>query len=328
MKILVTGGAGYIGSHMVKALLEKNHKVVVLDDLSNGHKRSLPGSVPLYTGDIRDESFINDILSKNTFNAAIHFAGVISMGESVQNPSKYFTINTLGAQTLFDKLVKYNIKKVIFSSTAGVYGNPVHVPIPEDDPKNPTNPYGESKLTVEKILNWYEGAYGLKSVCLRYFNAAGASLDGSLGEAHQDETHIIPIAISKALKNEPFKINGNDYNTKDGTCVRDYIHVIDLCEAHLLALEYLDKNNKSNIFNVGTGIGYSNKEIVEMIKKVTGLNLVVEYGQRRPGDADTLIADSKKIQKELRWIPKYSDLETVIKTAFNWHKNNPNGFGD
>ena len=328
MNILVTGGAGYIGSHMVAELVKNGHFVTVIDNLTDGHKKAIPQNIPLFVGDITDSAFVNKILSENKFDAAIHFAGVISMGESVQNPGKYFRINTFGAQTLFDSLVKNNIKKVIFSSTAGVYGNPLHVPIPEDDPKNPTNPYGESKLVVEKILNWYDNAYGLKSVCLRYFNAAGASLDGNLGEDHKDETHIIPIAIKKAVGNETFIINGNDYPTKDKTCVRDYIHVIDLVDAHLLSLEYLDKTNTSNIYNVGTGIGYSNNEVVDTIKKVTGINFNVEYGPRRPGDANELIALSDKIKKELGWLPKYSDLETIIKTAWNWHKNHPNGFVD
>lgn len=328
MRILVTGGAGYIGSHMVVELLNKGHFVTVIDNLSGGHKKAIPQNIPLFVCDITDSAFVNKILSENKFEAAIHFAGVISMGESVQNPSKYFRINTFGALTLFDALVKHNIKKIIFSSTAGVYGNPVHIPIPENDPKNPTNPYGESKLMVEKILQWYDVTYGLKSISLRYFNAAGASLDGLNGEDHSPETHIIPIAIKAALTGGTFTINGKDYPTKDGTCVRDYIHVVDLVNSHLLALENLVDTNKSTIYNVGTGVGHSNNEIVEMIKKVTGVNLKVEYGPRRPGDANELTALPDKIKKELGWEPRYSDLETIVKTAYDWHKNHPNGFID
>jgi UDP-glucose 4-epimerase len=328
MKILVTGGAGYIGSHMVTELLRKKHSVTVFDNLSGGHKKAIPDEAPIYIGDTTDSASLYQLLSKHKFDAVLHFAGVISMGESVQNPGKYFRINTFGALTLFEALVKHNIKKVIFSSTAGVYGNPIHIPIPEDDPKNPTNPYGESKLMVEKILEWYDLSFGLKFVSLRYFNAAGASLDGTNGEDHREETHIIPIAIKAALKGKTFIINGSDYPTKDGTAIRDYIHVVDLVDAHILALEYLSKVSESAIYNVGTGFGHSNKEVVEIVKKVTKVDFKVKYGPRRPGDANELIAQPIKIKKDLGWQPRYSDLETIVKTAYNWHKNHPNGFND
>lgn len=321
MKVLVTGGAGYIGSHMVSVLRKKNIEVVVFDNLSYGHKKSIPPDVPLVVGDLENSEILSEVFEKNNFDAVMHFAAYISMAESVENPKIYFRNNVFNATNLLDTMIRFNVKKIIFSSTAGVYGNPIKVPITEDHPCSPTNPYGESKLMVEKILKWYDQAYGLRHTILRYFNAAGASLEGDNGEDHDPETHIIPIAIKTALgQNGAFEIYGNDYPTKDGTCVRDYIHVMDLVEAHLLALDKLTKSNASNIYNVGTSISYSNKEVIDMVKKVTGINFNVEYSNKRPGDAATLVASCEKIQQELGWVPKYSDLETIIRTAFFWHK--------
>lgn len=326
MQILVTGGAGYIGSQMVRQLLEKRHEVVVLDSLKEGYKEAVPKEATLVVADLHDEKALSELFSKNSFDAVMHFAGVISMAESMENPYKYFYINTFGALTLFEIMIKHNVLKLIFSSTAGVYGDPMRTPIKEDDPKKPTNPYGESKLMVEQILSWYNRIYSLCSISLRYFNAAGATLDGKFGEDHKEETHIIPIAMKAALANSEFTIYGDDYDTKDGTCVRDYVHVVDLCDAHLLALDALMNSHKTDFFNVGPGIGYSNKEVIDMVKKVTEVDFPVKIGDRRPGDADELVADASKIKKELGWQPKYSDLGTIVKTAWQWHKNHPKGY--
>lgn len=326
MKILVTGGAGYIGSQMVRQLLEKSHEVVVFDSLAGGYKQALPPNVHLVVGDIHDKNGLSSLFSQHKFEAVMHFAGVISMAESMQNPYKYFYTNTCGALNLCEAMVKAGVLKLIFSSTAGVYGNPVSLPIKENDQKIPTNSYGESKLMVEKILAWYGKIYDLRSISLRYFNAAGATLDGQFGEDHKDETHIIPLAAKAALANSEFTIYGKDYQTKDGTCVRDYIHVIDLCRSHLLALEALINNHPTDIFNVGPGVGYSNIEVVEMIKKVSRVGFPVKFGKRRPGDAEELIADPTKIKKELGWKPQYSDLAIIVETAWKWHKSHPGGY--
>jgi UDP-glucose 4-epimerase len=320
MNILVTGGAGYIGSFMIKRLLQDSHEVTVIDSLERGHKESVDPKTDLQIGNILDEAFLANVLSKKSFDSIIHFAGYISMGESMENPSIYFENNTFGTLKLLEAAKDHNIKKIIFSSTAGVYGNPVKTPIPEDHAKNPENPYGESKLMVERLLSWYQKIHGLSFVALRYFNACGASLDGDLGEAHDPETHIIPLAVKSVLNKQPFSLFGSDYKTTDGTCVRDYIHVLDLVEAHVLALHKLQDQSGGFYYNVGTGKGYSNKEVLEMVKKVTGTDLQIQTMPRRPGDADMLVADVTKINSELQFLPKYSDLETIIKTAFEWHK--------
>jgi UDP-glucose 4-epimerase len=327
MKILVTGGCGYIGSHMVKILLEQGMDVVVYDNLSYGHKETVPNNVKLVVGDLENTEILSSVFENDNIDAVMHFAAYISMAESVENPKIYFRNNVFNAMNLFDTMIRFNVKKLIFSSTAGVYGNPIKTPITEDHPTNPTNPYGESKLMVEKILKWYDQAYGLKHIILRYFNAAGASLDGSNGEDHDPETHIIPIAIKTALgQNGTFEIYGKNYNTKDGTCVRDYIHVVDLAKAHLLSLKSLVKNSKSNIYNVGTSVSYSNKEVAEMVQKVTGVNFNIEYSNNRPGDAEILVASCEKIRNEIGFVPEYSDLENIIQSAWQWHKNHAGGW--
>lgn len=320
MNILVTGGAGYIGSFMVRRLLEKGDSVTIVDSLERGHKEVIDKRVNFFEGSVLDKGFLENVFSKEKYDAVIHFAGYISMGESMENPFIYFQNNTLGSLNLIEVAVNSGVKNIVFSSTAGVYGNPIKLPIPEDHPKNPENPYGESKLMVEKILSWYNKTKGLSFAALRYFNAAGAALDGSIGEQHEPETHIIPNVIKAVMDKKPFKLFGGDYKTKDGTCVRDYIHVLDLVEAHVLAIEKLIDKPGSYYYNVGTGNGYSNKEICETIKKVTEIDFKVEIVERRPGDADTLIADSTKINRELNFNPKYSDLETIVKTAWMWHK--------
>lgn len=327
MKILVTGGAGFIGSHMVKRLISDGYSVVVYDNLMYGHKEALPKNCEFILADLSDEDKLEEVIEEGFFDAVMHFAAFISMGESMENPKIYFRNNVFNTLNLLDIMNKFQVKKFIFSSSAGVYGNPEKLPIPEDHPCNPTNPYGEGKLMVEKILKWYDISYGLRYVSLRYFNAAGASLDSKNGEAHDPETHIIPNAIKVALgKNQYFELYGNDYPTKDGTCIRDYIHVLDLVDAHVKALDYLVNNGKSTAFNVGTGHGFSNREVLEMIKKVSGVDFKIEENTRRPGDANELVADPRKIKKELNWEPQYSDLETIVKTAWDWHKSHPKGF--
>jgi UDP-glucose 4-epimerase len=321
MKYLITGGAGYIGSFMVKRLLEKGEEVVVIDSLERGHEEAVDNRAKFYAGNLLDKEFIGKVFTENKFDGVIHFAGFISMGESMENPYVYFQNNVFSSVNLIEEMVKTNTNNLIFSSTAGVYGNPTTVPIPEDHPKNPENPYSESKLMVEKIMSWYQKTKGLNCAALRYFNAAGAALDGTQGEAHAPETHIIPNIIKAILNKESFKLFGTDYKTTDGTCVRDYIHVLDLVEAHLLTLEKLQKDKGMFTYNIGTGNGHSNREVVEMVKKVSGVDLQVEESARRPGDADTLIADSSKIRQELGFNPQYSDLETIVKTAWAWHTN-------
>lgn len=318
MKVLVTGGAGYIGSFMVKALLERGDEVVVADSLERGHRQSLDGRAALLAGDLKDIGFVKSIF-KNKFDSILHFAGLISMEESTKNPYLYFQNNTFAALNLIEEGVKNKVNKFVFSSTAGVYGDPMTIPIPEDHSTNPTNPYGESKLMVEKMLSWYNKLFGLNFVSLRYFNAAGASLNGEMGETHKNETHIIPLAIKAAISRSEFSLYGTDYKTDDGTCVRDYIHVLDLVEVHMLALNKLNQEGGAFFYNVGTGQGYSNKDVLNMIKKISKTDLKIKNRERRPGDAEILIADPQKARNELGFFPKYSDLETIIKTAWKFH---------
>lgn len=319
MKALVTGGAGYIGGFMTRALLERGYEVAVVDNLKRGNRDVVDKRAEFFLGDVLDKRFLNEFFSKNNIGVILHFAGLISMEESVANPNLYFENNYVGSANLIDIAFNYGVRKFIFSSTAGVYGNPIKIPIPEDHPTNPVNPYGESKLKVEHALRDYE-ARGLSFVSLRYFNAAGASLDGSMGENHIPETHIIPLAIKAALSDSEFNLYGDDYKTEDGTCVRDYVHVIDLAKAHILAIEKLDETRGGLFYNVGTGNGFSNKKVLDMVKKVSGIDLRVKKRQRRQGDADVLIADASKIKKELGFKPINSDLKTIIESAFKWHK--------
>jgi len=328
MKILVTGGAGYIGSFTVKALKEKGFEVLVFDSLETGHKEAIPNT-KLYIGNLQtDFSLLGQIFKKEKPEAVIHFAAYIEVGESVENPQKYFMNNVGGTLNLLKAMINNNVLKLVFSSTAAVYGEPKKIPIDEDDHKDPTNPYGESKLMIEKILRWYSSAYNLSSVALRYFNAAGAALDGSIGQDYPKPTHLITRACEAALgKRKDFQIYGNDYDTPDGTCIRDYIHVIDLAEAHLAALEFLNKGNRGyHYYNVGTGRGYSVLEVVKIVKKISGVDFNSPIASRREGDPAGLVAKVEKIKKELGWQPKYSDLETIIRSAWEWHRNHPQGF--
>ncbi len=320
MNILVTGGAGYIGSFMVSRLLEKGENVYVVDSLERGDIKAIDKKAHFIQGNLLDKDFIARIFSEHKFDAVVHFAGYISMAESMREPYSYFQNNTLASLNIAQGMVASKINNLIFSSTAGIYGNPINNPIPEDHPKNPTNPYGESKLIVEKILSWYQAIHSLNFVSLRYFNAAGASLDGNMGENHNPETHIIPNAIKAAINNTEFTLYGDDYSSPDGTCIRDYIHVIDLVDAHILAISKLQKNNGGFFYNVGTGKGYSNKEVINVVKKVTGVDLKVKIAPRRPGDAEVLIADPTNIKKDLDFKLQYSDLEVIVRSAWDWHQ--------
>ncbi|MGH7203475.1 MAG: UDP-glucose 4-epimerase GalE [Candidatus Levyibacteriota bacterium] len=319
MKILVTGGAGYIGSHMTKVLLDKGHEVVVADNLERSFQEAIDIRAKFSNGDLRDKKFVDELFRTNTFDGVIHFAAYIAVGESMQHPEMYFENNFTAALNVLEAMHQHNCHNFIFSSTAAVYGTPTKLPITEDHPTNPENPYGESKYMVEKLLRWLNQVYGLNYVALRYFNASGASLDASIGERHSPETHIIPNVINAVLEKKSFKLFGDTYDTPDGSCIRDYIHVLDLCEAHILALEKLTKDGGSYAYNVGTGNGYSNKEIVTMVEKVSNAKIEVEIVGKREGDPNQLVADPSKIKQALGFSPKYSDLETIIKTAWAWH---------
>lgn len=322
MRILVTGGAGYIGSVTVRELLKEGNEVVVYDNLVYGHKEVV--SCELVVGDLLDQDFLKKNVT-GTFDAVIHFAAYALAGESMQDPYKYFHSNIQGGLNLLEFMRERKIPNIIFSSTCAIYGYPSKIPVTEEEEKKPESVYGESKLMFERILHWYDIVYGIKHINLRYFNAAGALDDGTIGESHDPETHIIPIAIKTALGKYPaFKLFGTDYPTIDGTCIRDYIHVSDLATAHIQALEKIKQNGKSDYFNLGTGRGHSNREVLDMVKKVSGVNFSVTEGERRPGDPAEIYADNEKAVRELGFSPKHSDLETIVKTAFLWHKKNLN----
>ena len=329
MNVLVCGGAGYIGSHTVYELIERGHSVVVVDSLIKGHKAAIHNEAKFYLGDIRDEEFMDRVFRENQIDAVIDFAAFSLVGESVNEPFKYYENNVYGTLKLLEAMERADVKKIVFSSTAATYGEPENDIIVESDKTNPTNPYGETKLTVEKMLKWADNAYGIKFVALRYFNAAGAHISGKIGEDHSPETHLIPIILQTALgQREKMFIFGDDYDTPDGTCVRDYIHVTDLADAHIKALEKLFKTNESGIYNLGNGKGFSVKEVIEKAKKVTGKDFKVEIEARRSGDPSTLIASSEKAIKELGWQPKFNTLDKIIETAWNWHKDHKNGYED
>jgi UDP-glucose 4-epimerase len=323
MKVLVTGGAGYIGSHTLRILSDAGHEVFVLDDLSRGNRDACKG-YELFEIDLKDKEKTINFFKSNYFDAVIHFAGYINAGESMEMPGVYFENNIGGTMNLLEGIKKGGVDYLVFSSSAAVYGIPERLPIKEDDTKNPINAYGLTKLTAENFFPYYEKTLCLKYVSLRYFNACGAAMDASNGEAHTKESHLIPHMMRAVLgKSDKFTVYGDDYATEDGSCIRDYIHVVDLANAHLEALNYLEKGGESDAFNVGTGKGYSNHEIVDTVKKITGVNFKVEVGGRRPGDPDELVADNRKVIKHLSWKPKHSDLETIIKTAYEWHKTHP-----
>lgn len=317
--ILVTGGAGYIGGFMTKRLLDEGFQVLVVDNLERGHREVVDSRADLHVGNILDKQFLNSIFSRQQIDAVIHFAGYISVGESMQHPDTYFQNNTFGSLCLLEQMRMSNVKNIIFSSTAGIYGTPEQSPIKEESNQRPESPYGESKLLVEHGLSWYQKTFGINFVSLRYFNAAGAALDGSLGENHANETHIIPNVIGAAMSNNVFHMYGSDYETQDGTCVRDYVHVLDLVEAHILSLKKLEKEVGGFYYNVGTGNGYSNKQVIEAVQTVSGKEIKIVNEPRRPGDVAVLVADNTKIKNELGFNPQYSDINSIIKTAWQWH---------
>lgn len=328
LNILITGGAGYIGSHVVKELKGTENKIVVFDNLQKGHEDSIKG-VSFIEGDLSDKELLDDTMKDFNIDAVIHLAADSLVGESMENPKKYYKNNVSNGITLLNIMVENNVKYIVFSSTAAVYGKPDSTPITEENETKPTNVYGETKLIFENMLKRYENAYGIKYISLRYFNASGADESGKIGEDHNPESHLIPIVMQVLLgQRDKIYIFGDDYETRDGTCIRDYIHVTDLANAHILALKSLENVNKSNIFNLGNGKGFSVKEVIDMIEKVTGKEIKKEISDRREGDPDVLIASSDKIKKELGWKPKFNDLESIIKTAWKWHKNNPDGYED
>lgn len=324
----MTGGAGYIGSHTALALLEQNRETVIIDSLYQGHKAAIHGGV-FYKGDLRDEALLDRIFTEHQIEGVIHFAANSLVGESMKDPGKYYNNNVYGTLCLLEAMVKHGVRAIVFSSTAAVYGEPETVPIKETAPTNPTNAYGETKLAMERMIHWFESAHGLKYVSLRYFNAAGAHPSGKIGEDHDPETHLIPLILQVALgKRESISIFGGDYPTPDGTCIRDYIHVCDLADAHLLAVDHLIHGGDSGIYNLGNGKGFSVKEVIEIAREVTGHPIPAKMEPRRAGDPAVLVASSDKCKSELGWKPVRTDLKTIIQDAWNWHQNHPNGFND
>lgn len=327
MKVLVVGGAGYIGSHLVRVMAEnEKFEVVVMDNFSLGHREAVREAV-IEEADLNEKETIEKIFEKHEIGAVMHFSAKSLVGESVENPAIYYRNNVIGTFNLLEVMRKFGVKNFIFSSTAAVYGVPEKMPIRENFPLFPINPYGKTKVAIEGMLADYEKAYGLAYVIFRYFNAAGAVFNGAIGEDHNPESHLIPIVMQILLgKREKLTIFGEDYDTADGTCVRDYIHVLDLARAHILGLKKLVAGNESGIFNLGTGQGYSVKEVVETVERVTGKRVPRAIGERRPGDPPTLVAASDNAKKVLGWVPVNSDLDTIVKTAWEWHRKHPNGF--
>ncbi|WP_028609367.1 UDP-glucose 4-epimerase GalE [Paenibacillus harenae] len=328
MAVLVTGGAGYIGSHTVAALLERGEEIVVVDNLQQGHKKALLGG-KLYEGDLRDASFMDTVFQENKIDAVIHFAANSLVGESMKDPGKYYHNNVFGTLCLLEKMNEHNVRKIVFSSTAATYGEPENVPIDEYDRTLPTNAYGETKLAMEKMMKWFDIAHGIKFVSLRYFNAAGAHESGRIGEDHNPETHLIPIVLQAALGQRPhISVFGEDYETPDGTCIRDYIHVSDLADAHVLAVDRLRTGADSSIYNLGNGTGFSVKQVIDIARAVTGREIPAVMEARRPGDPAVLVASSDRARRELGWKPKRDKLEDIVKSAWSWHEANPQGYND
>lgn len=326
MNILVTGGAGYIGSHTVRDLVHRGHQVVVLDNLSKGHEAAVKGAL-LIRGDTADRELLKSLFREHEIEAVMHFAASSLVGESVRLPSGYYHNNLVKGLSLLDAMVELGVHQLVFSSTAAVYGEPQEIPIPEDHPAAPTNPYGATKLALEGSMRWYGEAYGLRSASLRYFNAAGADPAGDIGEDHDPETHLIPLVLKVAVGHLPrLEVFGTDYPTPDGTCIRDYIHVNDLADAHVLAMEALASGAPSSVYNLGNGNGYSVLEVIRAAEEVVGKPIPVNYGARRPGDPAMLVAGSKKIKAGLGWQPCFTDLRAIIETAWRWHRSHPWGF--
>lgn len=330
MATLVLGGAGYIGSHTVDRLIEKGEKTIVVDSLVTGHRQAVNKDAKFYQGDIADKDFMRQVFKENSdIDAVIHFAAYSLVAESMKKPLKYFDNNTDGMVKLLEVMNEFSIDKIVFSSTAATYGILEEVPIKETTPQNPINPYGESKLMMEKIMRWADEAYGIKFVPLRYFNVAGAKPDGSIGEDHMPETHLLPIVLQVAMgKRDKLQIFGDDYNTPDGTNIRDYVHPLDLADAHILAVDYLKAGNPSTAFNLGSSTGFSNREILEAARKVTNKEIPAEIAPRRGGDPDVLVASSTKAREVLGWKPQFDDISKIIETAWKWHTLHPEGYQD
>lgn len=327
MSILVLGGAGYIGSHAVYQLIDKNIDVVVVDNLLTGHQQAIHPKAKFYQGNIKDKVFLQQVFEKEQIDSVIHFAASSLVWESMSNPIKYFDNNVYGTQVLLEVMRDYGVKQIVFSSTAATYGEQKVMPITEDAITNPTNAYGETKLIMEKLMKWCDVAYGIKFVSLRYFNVAGARAAGEIGEDHNPETHLIPVILQVALGQREFiSIFGNDYETYDGTCIRDYVHVEDLIAAHILALQYLQKGGESIVLNLGSSKGYSVKEIVEAAREITGHPIPTRIVERRAGDPSTLIASSEKAKRVLEWNPKRTSIHHIIQDAWNWHRTHPDGY--
>ncbi|MFD2114845.1 UDP-glucose 4-epimerase GalE [Paenibacillus yanchengensis] len=326
MAILVTGGAGYIGSHTVMALQERGEEIVVLDNLQQGHKQAVVAG-KLYEGDLRDAAVLDRVFSENKIDAIIHFAANSLVGESMKIPGKYYHNNVYGTLCLLEKMNEYGVKKIVFSSTAATYGEPENVPIDEYDRTLPTNAYGDTKLAMEKMIGWFDTAHDIKSISLRYFNAAGAHASGKIGEDHRPETHLVPIVLEAALGKRPHvSVFGTDYPTEDGTCIRDYIHVSDLADAHILAVDALLGGAASAVYNLGNGQGFSVKEVIETARRVTGKEIPVVYEERRAGDPAVLVASSARARQELGWNPSRNKMEDIIASAWQWHQSRPNGY--
>lgn len=327
MSILVLGGAGYIGSHAVYQLKDKGYDVAVVDNLQTGHAEAVHPEAAFYEGDIRDKEFLREVFRKENIEGVLHFAANSLVGESMEKPLEYFNNNVYGTQVLLEVMQEAGVKYIVFSSTAATYGNQEVMPITEEMQTNPTNAYGETKLTMEKLMKWCDTAYGMKYAALRYFNVAGARSTGEIGEDHDPETHLIPIVLQTALgQRKAITIFGEDYPTKDGTCVRDYIHVEDLIDAHILALKYLLEGGESDIFNLGSSQGFTVKEIIETAKEVTGRDIPAEIGIRRAGDPAALIAGSEKAKRVLGWKPERTSVSRIIEDAWNWHQAHPHGY--
>lgn len=320
MKILITGGAGYIGSHTNRLMNEKGWETVILDDLSDGHKEAVL-SGKLIIGNFGDEGLLNGLMTEYKFDAVMHFAAFASVHDSVIRPARYYRNNVTNMQTLLDACVKYGIKYFVFSSSASTFGNPQYIPMDENHPQMPINPYGETKLIGEKLLKDYERAYGIKYCIFRYFCAAGDSKDGFIGEAHNPETHLIPVMVKAALNNKPFKVFGNDYETRDGSCIRDFIHVLDLAEAHYLGLKWIMEHNGSDCFNLGSNQGFTVMEMIKTLKRISGLDVPYEIAERREGDPPILVASNRKAMEILGWSPRYSAIEDILQDAWNWEKS-------
>lgn len=326
MTVLVCGGAGYIGSHTVAALRARGEDVVVVDNLTKGHKQALLGT-PLCVGDLRDSVFMDEVFATYNIDAVIDFAANIEVGESMKGPIKYYDNNVSGVISLLRSMEKAGVKQIVFSSTAAVYGEPEEIPIKESAKHQPSNAYGDSKLAVEGLLHWCESAYAIRSTALRYFNASGAHESGRIGEDHFPESHLVPLVLFAAMgKRDRITVFGEDYNTPDGTCIRDYIHVMDLADAHLRALDRLRDGGNTTVYNLGSGTGFSVKEVIDIARKVTRKDILVEIGERRAGDPAMLIASSEKIRQELGWKPEQDDMEKIIASAWKWHSEHPNGF--